>query len=311
MVNHSHTSIHKNLGKVRKARAVVVVLLVAVSLAILFIDKKEEKHVIDLSKQMAPSYPSLSSHEAPQAPAASPTVKPSRSEDVLVISTKPEAKDIISPLKDIGKTTQLPDDVKEKKEAKEESTAKISKKSESAKKSPNLFAEGKKGSAKHSKKSLRKSGVEEPAIADARSYLVVSGDSFWSIAKKHYQSAEWSNSLYLYNKQNFGFSGPKNSLKVGDELQLPPLSTLQNFSGKPASNKKESAKPSTRKSADTSAVATARLDNDSYIVAKGDTLHKISKKLRVDFLRLLDFNRDVLHNDANRIKEGVKLRIPR
>lgn len=123
--------------------------------------------------------------------------------------------------------------------------------------------------------------VVEPPVAAAREYVVVKGDSFYSIAKKF--------NVKMKEIQAANPNITPTKLKVGDKLQIPGGSSMGSAS------------------TGNSAGSIGSSDSgDVYVVKSGDSLMKIAKShgLKVKDLRAAN------NLKTDKIKVGQKLKVP-
>ncbi len=164
----------------------------------------------------------------------------------------------------------------------------------------------------------------EPASKDGV-HRIVEGDSFWKIARKHYNDGSLAEALKTYNKGRIGKNGQlrtgasllipeKSVLKSGasakpetktaevkpekkSELKVPSIGTIEKAAGKKVEAKNETAKKS---------------GATTYVVKEGDTLGKIAKKLLGSSKRwpeILDANSSLLDSEDD-VQAGQTLKIP-
>lgn len=163
------------------------------------------------------------------------------------------------------------------------------------------------------------------ATSKDKTHQIVDGDSFWKIAKKHYNDGSLADALKTYNKGRIGKNG---QLRVGASLLIPEKSALKSGAAAPKTATVE-AKP--EKKSDLKVPSKENLEKiakggkveakpeaakksaaTTYTVKKGDTLEKIAVRMLGSASRvsdILDANSSVLDNEDD-VQVGQKLKIP-
>lgn len=300
----SHTTVHGGLGKVRQARAVVMILLVLVAFAIVFIDKPQQE-LMDLSQDTpeisidkvaegASFYEatlSSTNNEAvdsqSQAADSQPQVTDSQPVDIVAQSKAVEASkavakkpQIITPMRNISSESEIVT-------------------LQPQEKSP-VFAQAKQPAFSAPKKLKRTSPKCKRNGTKSRVHRVVAGESFSSIAKKYFGREALGVALYHANRNIV--SNPR-KLQTGQLITVPNLDVH-----KPAHRKARVVRKSTKRYRAPKSVTKSRRGK-FYIVSKGESLSSIAKKNGIKFLTLYDLNRDMLSYNPNFIRAGAKIRI--
>lgn len=282
MVNRrACTTTQRKLGKVRKARAVVMALLVVVALAIVLIDKKEENAAIELAQteQQSPERTSIAtvSDSIYQTVVPSVTSIPQNVDSSNVNSPRISPENvqpaICSPVRTIA-TSEKPS----------ESRARL--------------IEAPKGAFE---------SQENPGL-----HCVSNGETLSTIAKKYYGSTSLWEVLYQANRDSL--RSPK-ALKIGQKLKIPaPESVAER-----RMRKAKGVQAKTRTAIASNYVATGSGDavlvstqqgGKYHVVSAGETLSGIAKRERVSLLTLYDTNKDALHHNPNYLREGMRIWIP-
>lgn len=300
----SQTSMQRGLGKVRKARAVVVILLCTVAATIVFIDKKEEKQQVE-RKNIEIATTSTGESIDMRLPSG---ITLSREETVRPHILQTEAIDsqpaphttqetgqlgVVSPERSI-----LPD-------------ARVNVKSKSAENA--ALQNG----VRNEKQAINVHGKQDKLDAKAddnpktATHTIAAGDSFSSVAQRYYGSSKFGS---LLQKANSGLN-PKN-LKLGQKIVLPEKKALEQMLAKsetsrtsPRANKPSKHFVVAATGKNEVVVAPAKKDG-VYVAGKNETLKGIAKRMGVNFLRLYECNQDVLGRDPDYIKAGTQIRIP-
>ncbi len=174
-----------------------------------------------------------------------------------------------------------------------------------------------------------------------KTHQIVDGDSFWKIAKKHYNDGSLADALKAYNKNRIGKNG---QLRVGASLLIPEKSVLKGGSAAPAvataetkpekksdlkvpskeslekiaKGGKGEAKPETKTEAKPETKTEAKPETmkkgaaTTYTVKSGDTLEKIAVKFLGSASRvseIVNANSSILDNE-DEVQVGQKLKIP-
>lgn len=330
----SQTSIQRGLGKVRKARAVVMALLAIVAGSIVFIDKKEEREPqqpsirvsevaapekvtpttitdngyelaipsrdniiqknLDSAKVNSPKNSSVE-EERGSAQVVSPIISQAKQEEPV---TKREGNRI--PANVISPLVQLKTPERYVGIATEEKHQSLSKR---------LPAGGK--TLKRSRGIEQSAQVESDDATDGGNsfHCVAPGETLSSIAKRYYGQATLSSVIQRANPD----LNP-NALKPGRRIRIPAVGEVQNLA---------SRRPSSRSGSHTAETVTVVAENSFntphhatapgkyYVVGKGETLSSIAKRSGVRFLSLYEQNREVLHHNPNFLKEGMQIWIPK
>jgi nucleoid-associated protein YgaU len=166
-----------------------------------------------------------------------------------------------------------------------------------------------------------------------KTHQIVDGDSFWKIAKKHYNDGSLADALKAYNKNRIGKNG---QLRVGASLLIPEKSVLKGGSAAPAVANAETkpekksdlkvpskenlekiakggkgeAKPEMKAEAKPESMKKGAAT--TYTVKSGDTLEKIAVKFLGSASRVSDIlnaNSSILDNEDD-VQVGQKLKIP-
>lgn len=167
----------------------------------------------------------------------------------------------------------------------------------------------------------------EPASKDGV-HRIVEGDSFWKIAKKHYNDGSLAEALKTYNKGRIGKNG---QLRTGASLLIPEKSVLKGGASAPSAKpetKTAEVKPEKKselkvpsigtiekaagKKVETKPETTKKSGATTYVVKEGDTLGKIAKKLLGSSKRwpeILDANSSLLDSEDD-VQAGQTLKIP-
>lgn len=181
----------------------------------------------------------------------------------------------------------------------------------------------------------------QPAAAPtgARSYVVQSGDSYWSIAERFYGAGTYYQALAEYNRSRI----PRpEQLRVGDQLLIPSREELEQaypqlcprtptrpdvssspaggsaagFSsavGPPSPRENSSfSNPFDRKPQETPPSPSPR-QLRVYIVQEGDNLYEIARYLLGKpsrWVEIYELNKDILGDDLEHLRPGTQLAIP-
>ena len=141
-------------------------------------------------------------------------------------------------------------------------------------------------------------------------YTVQPNDNYWLISKKLYGTGAYFKALFEHNRDRFPRA---NRLRVGDVIRTPPMEVLQQTYPKlsPRATGTSSPVGASRRG---SPISRGPLDGGrSYLVQEGDTLYDIARYELGDANRwheIRQLNRDVLGNDADRLRSGIELRLP-
>ena len=317
--SRSRMSTQKGLGKVRKARIVVMLLLIIVAITIVLIDKNENtdgKTVATIGNPdftaLAPAsanetivngdsskaIPSKSNNStvAAQMPAPAVTMDKNSAEFVSIVHSN-SAQNI--------RTTSIP-------------VAKATAKSLSSSQykfklaTPVLqLAEIRKSSSVQTAKTKKR--LRTSSSDSGNYHLVKKGETLSEIALKHYGDTNLWLSLFRANRKTL--SNPR-SLVPGQKLILPPKGQLVATMSK--HGRRISPKSSPRRHRFTSSLSgnKAQLVRDIgqqggyYRVLKGDSLTKIAKGAGISFLHLYDLNKKALRGNADVLQPGTRLWIP-
>ena len=298
MVNRrSSTSSSRGVSKVRRARAVVMVLLTLVAVAIIFIDKKEDKeNVIEIAENAQTSTKESSSEETvsnatvtmhgPSEEKMNLSASPSMSSNAITI--KPKENKIAAehgPVLDLKKPKPV-------------LRRQISRKM--TRRRNNLIA---------SRPSRRESRTRISRRTRARKgyHIVQSGETLSSIALKYYGNPNLWLAIQRENKMR------SKVLKLGQQLKIPSVTKVSRWlRRRRRSPRFHRRMPRFVASATGEAVCSrSPVRGKYYIVARGENLSIIAKRAKVSFLSLLDKNSKVLKQNPNRLRVGMKLWIPR
>lgn len=177
------------------------------------------------------------------------------------------------------------------------------------------------GSGKTDPKPITESKPEPTTSKDA-THRIAEGDSFWKIAKQHYNDPSLADALKTYNKARIGKNG---QLRTGASLLIPEKSVLKGGTAT-ASTKSPETKKSDLKvpskadlekldktaKAETKPETTKKSGTTTYVVKEGDTLGKIAKKLLGSSKRwtdILEANSSTLDSEDD-VQAGQTLKIP-
>lgn len=162
----------------------------------------------------------------------------------------------------------------------------------------------------------------EPTTSKDATHRIAEGDSFWKIAKQHYNDPSLADALKTYNKARIGKNG---QLRTGASLLIPEKSVLKGGTAT-ASTKTPEIKKSDLKvpskadlekldktaKTETKPETTKKSGTTTYVVKEGDTLGKIAKKLLGSSKRwteILDANSSTLDSEDD-VQAGQTLKIP-
>lgn len=268
------TTTQRKLGKVRRARAVVMVLLVLVALAIVLVDKKREEQPIELSQ----------SDLQPSADKAS------------VVTTG----DSIYSVPSLTSIAQNMDSSK----------ANLAKNSPVTIVSPQLQSPVVSRSDVSPKNAdVSKTPVAEKTDTLPEYHLVAPGDTLSGIAGKYYGKTSLWQEIFKANQDVLRSPG---SLKVGQKLKVPPHKVVSLSAKRDKGTHPKSATYTDNYVATSSGEAVYSPDSSRrlHIVRRGETLAGIAKRERLSFLALYDVNREILKNNPDRLREGMKVWIP-
>jgi len=177
------------------------------------------------------------------------------------------------------------------------------------------------------------------ASTGARSYVVQSGDSYWTIAERFYGAGTYYQALAEYNRSRI----PRpEQLRVGDQLQIPSREELQqaypqlcprtpvrtDVSSSPAGGSDAGfssvvGPPSARENSGFSnpldrkpqeaPTTTSPRQLRVYIVQEGDSLYEIARYLLGKpsrWVEIYELNKDILGDDLEHLRPGTQLAIP-
>ena len=311
----SRTTTQRGVVKVRKARIVVMLLLIAVAVTIVLIDKKDQHGpeevtqvaTTDFSKPVPP--PQIVDNLSPLI-SHDPVKQEARIHEMKAPQVESQKIEIISPIKDIqvekapslGKEISIAS-LDEKNLMKTEPSR--DKKKMKKKESPEVAQ-----ASSSEKKTLKKSSGITPFY-----HVVASGDTLSTISQKYYGTQRLWQSLLT---ANHGIIKNAQALKCGQKLEIPPKEEMQKgFKTLMGSNRRVSPKSSygrhdfepTSSGKAKLAVKKEKTENGYHEVSKGETLIEIAKHYGVTFLSLYDLNKNIIQN-PHRLCEGVKIKIP-
>lgn len=127
-----------------------------------------------------------------------------------------------------------------------------------------------------------------------RFHKVQSGETLWKIAAKEYGDGSLSKELAEYNKSALT-NGVR--LSLNQELRIPPREVLRpDAANKPALN-----------DADAPKMASAESKQQTYTIAKGDTVYQIARKYKVKPQAIMAANGI---SDPGALKLGQTIKIP-
>ncbi len=141
-------------------------------------------------------------------------------------------------------------------------------------------------------------------------YSVQPNDNYWLISEKLYGTGAYFKALFEHNRDRFPRA---NRLRVGDVIRTPPSEVLQQTYPKlcpRATGVSSSAGTST------GGLPMSRGplgDGRTYVVQEGDTLFDIARYELGEANRwheIRQLNRDVLGDNADRLRAGIQLRLP-
>jgi nucleoid-associated protein YgaU len=146
----------------------------------------------------------------------------------------------------------------------------------------------------------------ETADDRGRRYAVADGDTYWSIAKKAYDSGAYFKALYEHNRRQLNNAG---SLRPGMQLLLPDEATLQRLypSLCPRPQRVAAATRATRAS------ATMPADGPEHVVSEGDTLYDVARRRLGKASRwaeIYELNREEIGAASDRLEPGTRLALP-
>lgn len=164
------------------------------------------------------------------------------------------------------------------------------------------------------------SEIQSPAPVEQRTYVVSSGDSLYTIAKKFYGASEAgkkSTTNLIFNANRNILKSP-NRLQIGQKLIIPPLPSKQNHS-----SNVENPVVATQTSADTQPIQDSTMaqpvasgstntQTRDYVVKSGDSLWKIAAKQLGNGTRhdeIAELNADVLQGGDD-LTVGMHLKLP-
>lgn len=164
------------------------------------------------------------------------------------------------------------------------------------------------------------SDVQSPAPVEQRTYVVSSGDSLYTIAKKFYGASEAgkkSTTNLIFNANRNILKSPS-KLQIGQKLIIPPLPSKQNHS-----SSVESPVVTTQISADTQPIQDSTMEQPvapgstttqtrDYVVKSGDSLWKVAAKQLGNGTRydeIAELNADVLQGGDD-LTVGMHLKLP-
>jgi nucleoid-associated protein YgaU len=149
--------------------------------------------------------------------------------------------------------------------------------------------------------------IQSRAAADLeRTYTVAAGDTYWTIAKKEYDSGAYFKALYEHNRRQ---SPTANTLRPGMQLVVPDEATLQRLYPAlcPRPQRVAAAPRVTRTG------ATLTSDGNEHVVSEGDTLYDVARRRFGDTKRwaeIYELNRDAIGAVGDRLEPGTRLVLP-
>jgi nucleoid-associated protein YgaU len=147
-------------------------------------------------------------------------------------------------------------------------------------------------------------GPEAAALDSA--YTVAAGDTYWTIAKKTYDSGAYFKALYEHNRRQ---SPSATTLRPGMKLVLPDEATLQRLYPTLC------PRPQRVAAAPRVTPTSATLDNDGqeHVVSEGDTLYDVARRRLGNTKRwaeIYELNREAIGAPGDRLEPGTRLVLP-
>lgn len=267
------TTTQKKLGKVRRARAVVMAMLVVVAIAILLVGNKKGEQPIELSQVEV------------QSPADRAGVAAS-ADSIYNVGVPPQAIISITQNTDIAKANPAKNSV------------------------PTVVASQTPYAQPVSPKvSQLPAGDDNGEEKLPEYHLVAPGDTLSGISGKYYGRTSMWKEIYLANQDIL--TSPT-ALKVGQKLKVPPHKVVCRSAKRDKGTHPKSATVSGNYVATSSGEVeyNPQFGSRYHVVRRGETLAGIAKRERVSFLALYDVNRELLNNNPDRLREGMKVVIP-
>jgi len=263
----------RGVKKVRKARTVVMVLLVMVAVAIILIDRGNREESREIPQQNASP---IAQQQLPEVADESIVTTQSNNPVADLVHTENVPQNNASTISEANNSASNP--VMNSAIARVENPAVISTRVQEPRRRV------------QTRKRPRVKSRTQKYIAKTKKqgsfHVVRNGDSLSKIAKLHYGSENSWAKIARANKLS------KNSiLRVGQKLTVP-----------------TTAKKRLKRSSNRSPVKSNFPDR--YTVRKGDSLFKIAKTFGVRVAKIYELNRKMLGNNPHRIKEGQSIRIP-
>ncbi len=293
----SHTGMERGINKVRKARTIVMILLVAVAIAIVLIDRSEEDPNIDLQNDVLAAIESSNTSETSDVFEVTTNntnnpVVPQTPSNMANNIAKLQPEQIVSPVTEAPRaqtgTINNPNVEQMQIAAMQQSAPKYRSLVKPQHKTVRPKVRSKKKIAKRQQ------------LASGRRHIVKSGETLGSIARNYYGSASKWRKIKTANPR----INPRR-LKLGMKLVIPQ-----------ANNTWVASKTSTRRLSPNSRKRNNSIRKNIFIpntyhtVRRGETLTKIAQSSGIPFLKIYDKNKNILKNGPHRLKPGMRIFIP-
>lgn len=326
-MRHGGTT-QRKLGKVRKARAVVLALLVLVAFAIVLVEKKDVEETLDLSHgvpQPSPENAGTANSDlyaiVPPPPISIPKSGDSSSANPAKISPASAEESVQSPVAVISHPP-APEAMPRRVPAAESEASRFDREP-----SRNLAQERPREVSRDvvrvPREAVRASQAKAaPASAEMDSrmpqesepgyHFVQRGETLGVISLEYYGTMNHWQQIFQANRNVL--STPER-LREGQKLVLPAIQELQAKTRKRGyQTPRDNSRPRTRYEAKAAegnqVVVVERAGGRYHLVQKGETVSGIAKHERVPFVVLLESNEDLLGQDPDFIREGMRLWIP-
>ena len=309
--SRTQTGMQRGIGKVRKARFTVMMLIFSVAGAIIFIDKKEESHVGDSVTKTAEVTTQKLLPTTREVAYETPTNTLPKIDELqrpLAVQDEPvKEQRVISPVSNLTES---------KHQTRSNIVAPMTLKNDSK----SLVQEevsGKNTKANKTRKTLKNLPTEEKSVCEAGYHVIQTGETLGQIAKKYYKnSGLWH---LIYNANTDALKNPK-CLKPGQKLKIPERTTetVAQTTEQPVQQKRVSPKSRTGFTPNFVATTNGNAAPDTtkplmgnyrqYMVSRGDTLSSIAKKNGVSFLDIYECNPQL--KSVNTLMLGMVIVLP-